>query len=348
MKFTEILEKLGQHENLTTEEAAFALKSIIDGEINHAQTAAFLYGMKSKIETVEELAAFVQVMRDAAVDVNVNTENAVDLCGTGGDHSGTFNISTATMFVVAGANVPVLKHGNRNVSSNSGSADVLEKLGANSALSKEQVEECYNETGMAFMFAPNFHPAMKNVMPARKELGMRTFFNMLGPLLNPANVKRQVIGTYSREVAQQLIAILAQLDTEFAYGVHAHDGMDEFSTASFTDVIELQGNKFGEFQKLDPRTFGFSMVDAKDLQGGDSETNAEIIKAILEGEGTEAQEEIVALNATFTIYASGLYDDLQEAHMLAMETLESGEGAEALKKFVECTQDLAQKEKDSA
>ncbi len=348
MNFTDILEKIGHKENLSAEEATFALKSIIDGEVNQARTAAFLYGMRNKVETVEELASFVRVMRDAAVPVEVDTSNAVDVCGTGGDHTGTFNISTATMFVVAGANVPVLKHGNRSVSSQSGSVDVLEALGVNPVLQKEQVEACFNETGMAFMFAPNFHPAMKNVMPARKELGMRTFFNMLGPLLNPAGVRRQVVGAYSREAVEQIIAILAQLDTEFAYGVHAHDGMDEFSTSSYSDVVELQGNKFGEFQKFDPRMFGFSMVDASDLKGGDRETNAEIIKKVLEGQGTEAQEEIVALNATFAIYASGIYEDLQEAHLLAMETLESGQGAEALKKFVEATNDLADKTKDSA
>ncbi len=347
MDFTDILEKIGMQENLTADEATFALKAIIDGEVNHSQTAAFLYGMRNKIETVEELASFVRVMRAAAIDVEVDTENAVDVCGTGGDHSGTFNISTATMFVVAASKVPVLKHGNRSVSSQSGSVDVLEALGANPVLQKEQVEACFNETGLAFMFAPNFHPAMKNVMPARKELGMRTFFNMLGPLLNPAGVKRQVIGAYSREAVEQIIAILAQLDTEFAYGVHAHDGMDEFSTASYSDVVELQGNKFGEFQKFDPRMFGFSMVNPEELKGGDCETNARIIQNVLEGKGTEAQEEIVALNATFAIYASGIYDDLQEAHLLAVETLESGQGAEMLKRFVECTNDLASKEKDS-
>lgn len=348
MNFTEILEKIGHHENLNAEEATFALKSMIDGEINQAQTAAFLYGMRNKVETVEELASFVRVMRDAAISVDVNTANAVDVCGTGGDRTGTFNISTATMFVVAGANIPVLKHGNRSVSSKSGSVDVLEALGVQPILQKEQVETCFKETGMAFMFAPNFHPAMKNVMPARKELGMRTFFNMLGPLLNPAGVKRQVIGAYSREAVEQIIAILAQLETEFAYGVHSHDGMDEFSTSAYSDVIELQGNKFGDFQKFDPRMFGFSMVNAEELQGGDREANAEIIRNVLEGNGTEAQEEIVALNATFAIYASGIYEDLQEAHLLAMETLESGQGAKALKKFVEATNDLTDKTGDSA
>ena len=348
MIFTEILEKLGRQENLSSEEAEFALQSVVNGEINHAQTAAFLYGMRNKVETVEELAAFVRVMRGAAIPVEVETEMAVDMCGTGGDKTGTFNISTAPMFVLAGSDVPVLKHGNRSVSSQCGSADVLEALGAQPALQKKQVEECFRETGMAFMFAPYFHPAMKHVMPARKELGMRTFFNMLGPLLNPAKVKRQVIGAYSREAASQLIAILAQLDTEFAYGVHAHDGMDELSTSSFTDVIELHGNKFGEFQRLDPRMFGFSMVDLKELQGGDRQVNAEIITNILNGEGTEAQQEIVALNATFAIYASGIVDDLQEAHLLAMETLENGKGADALKRFAECTQDLTNTQEDSA
>src|SRR6056297_1572369 len=212
--FTYFLEKISVSEDLTPGEAENALKLIVNGDVADEDVAAFLYGMRMNGEKVGELTAFVNVRREASVAVNEDVDGAVDLCGTGGDKSGTFNISTAAMFVVAGAGVPVLKHGNRSVSSKSGSYDVLELLGAVPNLDKKQVESLYNETGMAFMFAPNFHPALKYVMPARRALKIRTFFNMLGPLLNPANVKYQVVGAYSKEAAGNMIQILSNLDTE--------------------------------------------------------------------------------------------------------------------------------------
>ena len=238
---TEILDKLASRTDLSQQEVRSAMQTILRGEASPEQIAAFLIGMRTKGETIDELTEAVRVMREVSVRVDVNTYGAVDLCGTGGDRSGTFNISTTTMFVVAGAGVPVLKHGNRSVSSKSGSFDVLESLGAKPMLGKEQVEIMFQETGMAFMFAPLFHPALKHVMPVRRALRVRTFFNILGPLLNPAGVSRQVIGAFSQEVARQMRDISAGLGAERVITLSAADGLDEFSTVADTEVFEWGG-----------------------------------------------------------------------------------------------------------
>ncbi len=338
--FKNILEKLALQEDLSPEEASGALKAIIEGEVNNERIAAFLFGMRAKGETTEELTSFVKVMREAAVQPEVDVRGAVDLCGTGGDNSGTFNISTASMFVVAGAGIPVLKHGNRSVSSRSGSADVLEALGAVVTLDKEQIEKVYDETGMAFMFAPNFHPAMRHVMPARRALGIRTFFNILGPLLNPAGVQRQIIGAFSKEVARQIIHILANLDTEFAYTVNAHDGLDEVSLSAQSEIFELKDTMVAESVVFDPRSLDFEWEDMEDLQGGDAEYNANIIRSIMEDEAHSAQRNVVLLNAAFGIHASGKTDDLSEARDLAVESLKSASALRALDTFVEATNNV--------
>ncbi|HKI44884.1 MAG TPA: anthranilate phosphoribosyltransferase [Balneolales bacterium] len=339
--FTDILHKLANRKNLDANQAKAALEAIISGAIPEAQIAAFLFGMRAKGETVEEMTAFVEVMRKAAVHVDVDIRHAVDLCGTGGDNANTFNISTASMFVVAGAGAPVLKHGNRSVSSKSGSADVLEALGAVAALRKRQVEKVYNETGLAFMFAPYFHPAMKHVMPARKALHLRTFFNILGPLLNPAGVKRQVVGAYNRQIAHLVIQILRNLGTDFAYGINAEDGLDEFSTTTYTDVYELQHEMYSEAVRFDPRDLGIKLAQPEDLKGGDKDVNAEIIQNILKGKGTQAQQDIVTLNAVFGIHASGIVDHLKEAHERALESIASGKAERKLQQFVEATNDVS-------
>ncbi|MEX2435785.1 MAG: anthranilate phosphoribosyltransferase [Balneolaceae bacterium] len=339
--FTEYLEKISMSVDLSEQEAASAMDLILTGGVSNEEVAAFLMGMRSKGETISELTAFVQRMRDAAVTVDVNTNGAVDLCGTGGDKSGTFNISTAAMFVVAGAGVPVLKHGNRSVSSKSGSYDVLEKLGAVPNLEKAGVERMFNETGMAFMFAPNFHPAMKYVMPARRALKMRTFFNMLGPLLNPAGVKNQVVGAFSREAAGMMIQILANLQTESAFTVSAHDGLDEVSLASQSEIFELKSNMSGESVTFDPGSIGYKKVESGTLLGGDSEVNAKIIREIMDLESTDAQRNIVELNAAFAIRASNKTDNLQDASDLARESLESGRAAEKLALFISESQKIA-------
>lgn len=316
------------------------MRQIITGSVPPARIASFLFGMGCKGETASELTAFVHVMRKAAVPVVVDTESAIDLCGTGGDHSGTFNISTAAMFVAAGADVPVLKHGNAGVSSRSGSFDVLRCLGVTPDLKKDQVETCFRETGMAFMFAPLFHPAMAHVMPVRKELGMRTFFNIMGPMLNPAGVRRQMIGAFSLETAQNIIHILANLDTEFAYAVHAEDGLDEFSTTAPTHVFQLRDGAVMNNRVFDARVFGLSAATNGDLRGGSPEDNADIIRAVLDDKASVPQREIVLLNAAFAIHTSGIHDDIKDAFYAAEESLESGSAREALENLAECTSDL--------
>lgn len=342
INFTSVLNKLVQRQDLSGKEATFALEEIISGKLESEQIASFLTAMRSKGETTKELTAFVRVMREAAIKPNVDVNGAVDLCGTGGDSSGTFNISTASMFVVAGAGVPVLKHGNRSVSSKSGSADVLEELGAVVMLKKEQVERVFEEIGLVFMYAPFFHPAMKHVMSARRTMGIRTFFNILGPLLNPADVKRQMIGAYSREVARQIAHILANLDTDFAYTVNAHDGLDEISLSAQSEIFELNNRMVTESATFDPRSLDFEWTDLSELQGGDAEYNANIIRKIMANESTDAQRNVILLNAAFGIHASGKVDHLHEAKKLAEESLRSGKAQQAMEQFIEVTNEVAE------
>ena len=337
IRFSSILERLVHGENLTSEEASQAMRQIISGEVESEQIAAFLTAMRAKGETTDELTSFVRVMRNAAIKPEVDVTGAIDLCGTGGDQSGTFNISTAAMFVVAGAGVPVLKHGGRSVSSKSGSADVLEVLGAVISLDKEQVEQVFNKAGLVFMFAPKFHPAMKEVSPTRRSLGIRTFFNILGPLMNPAGVKRQMVGAYSKEVARQIARILANLDAEFAYTVNAHDGLDEVSLASQSEVYELNHRLVKESNVFDPRSLNFEWTEPEKLKGGDARENAGIIRAILEQRATRAQRDVVLLNATFGIHASGKANTLKEALERARESLQSKNALGALKRYVQAT-----------
>lgn len=335
-----ILEKLANREDLKPEEAKSALQSIIEGEVGVEQTTAFLIAMRAKGETIEELTTFVRVMREAAVSPDVDVEGAVDLCGTGGDNSGTFNISTASMFVVAGAGVPVLKHGNRSVSSKSGSADVLEALDIVATLHKEQIEKVFKETKMVFMFAPHFHPAMKHVMPARQVLGIRSFFNTMGPLLNPAGVRRQVVGAFDKRTSRQIAEILSNLNTEHVFSVHARDGLDEFSLSAPTFLYELEGDQVTEHPPFDPARLGFDPVSLQQLQGGDAFFNADIIRSVMEGKAVDAHRNIVLLNATFGIHVSGKSDSLEDAKKMAVESIDSGAALKALRRMSEATNDV--------
>lgn len=341
--FTEYLQKISRLENLSIDEAEDAMQNILEGNVSAEEISAFLMGMRMKGESIEELTSFVKVMRTASVPVDVDAKNAVDLCGTGGDRSGTFNISTAAMFVVAGAGVPVLKHGNRSVSSKSGSFDVLELLGAVPNLNKDQVETLYNETGMAFMFAPNFHPALKYVMPPRRALKIRTFFNMLGPLLNPANVKYQVIGAYSKEAASNMIQILRNLDTENAYTVHAHDGLDEITTTTHSELFELQSGLSGTSVTFDPRSLDYELAEPDSILGGNAELNAEILKSIVSNQSTKQQRDIVELNAVFAIHAANAANSLEDAKRMAAKSIESGEAKKKLELFISESKRVAEK-----
>jgi anthranilate phosphoribosyltransferase len=340
MDFKTILNKLSFSEDLTRDEAELAMNLIMSGEVSSEQVAGFLTAMRLKGESIDELTGFVKVMRDKAVKVDVDVNGAVDLVGTGGDKSGTFNISTTSTFVVAGAGVPIIKHGNRSASSKCGSADVLEHLGAKIELDHSQVKSVFDEVGMAFMYAPMFHPAMKYVMPARRALGFRTFFNILGPMCNPAGVKRYVIGAFSKEVAEKMAKILSNLDTEFAYTFNSHDGLDEVSTTSQAEIFELKDSVASTAITFEPESLGFDRVDMDQLMGGDAEQNAEIMTSILDDEATPAQRDIIILNATFAIQASGKVGSLIEAKELAEESLFSGKAKEVFDNFIQATNNV--------
>lgn len=339
MDFKSILNKLSFSEDLTEIEAETAMTLIMSGEISEPKIAAFLTAMRLKGETVEELTAFVKVMRSKAVKVDVDITGAIDLVGTGGDQSGTFNISTAASFITAAAGVPVIKHGNRSASSKCGSADVLEHLGASIELGKEGVEQVFDEVGMAFMFAPMFHPAMKYVMPSRRELGFRTFFNILGPMVNPAGVQRYVIGAFSKEVAKKMVHILANLDTDFAYTFNAHDGLDEVSLTSQSEIFELKDKVVSTSIIFEPESIGFQKVKMNVLMGGGKEKNAKILTNIMANKATEAQQNIVLLNAAFAIQASGKVETLEEGKALAEDALRSGKARKLLNDFIDATND---------
>lgn len=338
--FKDILTKIAAGEDLEESEAEFALEEIVNGNVSDIHIAAFLFGMRMKGETPTEMTVFVKVMREKAVKVSVDTGKAVDLCGTGGDHSGTFNISTSAMFVAAGAGVPVLKHGNRSVSSKSGSADVIEALGGVAELRKEQVEQVFSETGIAFMYAPFFHPAMKHVMPARRALGMRSFFNVLGPLLNPADVRHQIVGAFNKQTAHLIAQILSNLDTEFAYTVNAEDGLDEISLSADSQLYEVSNSMVSDAVRFSPETLNFDRIELADLQGGDAQYNAIIITDIVDNKATKAQKNIAVVNAAFGIHAARITESLSEAKEVAEESIASGAARKALDDFVEATNNV--------
>ncbi len=338
--FKDILEKLSFSEDLDQREAEMALTMIMNGETDSDQIASFLTAMRIKGETIDELTGFVRVMREKSVKVDADVSGAVDLVGTGGDKSGTFNISTAAAFVTAGAGIPVIKHGNRSASSKCGSADVLEHLGAAIELGKKEVEQVYTEAGMAFMFAPMFHPAMKYVMPARRSIGFRTFFNILGPMANPAGVKRYVIGAFSKQIAEKMAHILANLDTEFAYTFNAHDGLDELSITGYSEVFELKESMVSTSFTLDPKFLGFDTYRMEELMGGDAAENAQILMNVFDDKATDPQRDIVLLNASFAIQASGKVGELKEAKEMAIESVKSGKAKKVFTRFVEATNDV--------
>ncbi len=346
--FTEILNQLAMSRHLDAQDASDALGAIIRGEVSEPEIAAFLFGMRQKGETLEEMTAFTRVMRDAAVAVEVDTDGAVDVCGTGGDQSGTVNISTAVMFVAAGAGVPVLKHGNRSVSSHSGSVDVLEHLGANPLMHKEIAEKCFELTGMTFMFAPYFHPAMKHVVPVRKALRMRTFFNVMGPLLNPAGVKRQVIGAFNVETAEMIAGIMSNVGMDHVHAVHSDDGLDELTVSAESTLFRVFNGSGVVSERFNPKSLGFEISPIDDLKGGDAASNALAITEMFLGRSKPGLRDTVILNTAFAIVTSGKADDLRFAVSMARESLGSGAAASKLKEFVECTRDINKPEGSAA
>jgi anthranilate phosphoribosyltransferase len=323
-----IIEKLSQNQNLTQEEMKLAMEEIMTGKIDTPDIVSFLTFLNKKGETVEELTAAVSVMRHHVTKINTKHKVILDTCGTGGDRLGTFNISTIVAFVASGCGITVAKHGNRSVSSHCGSADILEALGININLSKEKIERCLDEIGIAFLFAQNLHPAMKHAMPARKEIGKRTMFNILGPLTNPACATHQLIGVYDARWTETLAHVLNNLGTMHALVVHGEDGLDEITTTAKTKVSEAREGKIRNFQ-ISPEEFGFDRVKLEDLSGGTAQDNAKILLDILNGK-PGSRRDIVVLNAAASIYVADKAKSIKDAIRLASESIDSGK---ALKKL---------------
>ncbi len=324
MAFLSFLHRVAAREDLSRDDALQAMSLILDGDATTAQIAAFLVALKMKGETSEEMLGFAAAMRErsARVDAQIGDEALVDTCGTGGDALGTFNISTVAAFVAAGTGVRVAKHGNRSMSSPCGSADVLESLGININLNAAQVGEAIRKVGIGFLFAPLHHPAMKNAQPARAELKMRTVFNLLGPLTNPAGAQHQLIGASSPDAAELMAQTLAGLGTTHAYVVHGFDGLDEVSTTGPTLVYEITPTKFDK-HLWTPGDFGVSRASLADLAGGDPERNGDIAKRILAGE-KGAPRDVVVVNAAVALMAAGRATDLRTAVKLAQESIDRG------------------------
>lgn len=333
-----LIQKLLDGNDLLNKEMQEAMNIIMEGRATEAQMGAFLTALRAKGESEEEIAAGAKIMREKAL--KLDTKNyAIDTCGTGGDKSGTFNISTLVAIIAAACGVSVLKHGNRSVSSKSGSADVLEALGININLSPEQVAQCVDIEGIGFMFAPHFHPSMKNVASVRKELGTRTIFNVLGPLTNPAHVKGQIVGTYEDNLTEKLAFALKALGTEHAMVVHGLDGLDEITTTTQTKVSELKNDHIKHYY-ISPEQFGLNHAKTSDLLGGDSITNAAIIHDILEGE-KGPKRDITVMNAAAALYVGKKSKTLKEGIVLAEKTIDSGLAKEKLQRFIEVSKRLS-------
>jgi len=326
----------GRH--LTFEEAAIVMEEIMSGEATPAQVAAFATALRMKGETVDEIAGLASVMQAKATPVQV-TQPVVDTCGTGGDGFGSFNISTTAAFVVAAAGLKVAKHGNRAMSSHCGSADVLEAVGVNIDLDAEAVAKCVETIGIGFMFAPNFHPAMKYAAAPRREIGIRTVFNILGPLTNPAKAKFQVIGVPSRELGEKIAFVLHRLGTEHSLVVHGTDGMDEISISRKSLVWDVTPHRVSPPYEVSPDDFGFMKASMTQIKGGTARQNAKILRGILSGE-VGARRNIVIMNAAAALVAGNQASDLKEGAAIAEKTIDSGKALAKLDELIKLSQSL--------
>ncbi len=328
-----------ERHNLSGDEMREVMRLIMTGQATPAQVGGFLVGLRMKGETVEEIAAAAGVMRELATPVGVHGPHLVDTCGTGGDGASTFNISTASAFVVAAAGGKVAKHGNRSVSSKSGSADVLEAAGVNLELSPEQVARCVNEVGVGFMFAPRHHGAMKHAIGPRREMGVRTIFNLLGPLTNPAQAPNQVLGVFSDQWVEPLAEVLQRLGSEHVLVVHAEDGMDEISIGAPTHVAELKDGRVRVFT-IQPEQFGLQRSEVSKLVAGSPAESLKMIESVLNNEAGPARD-IVALNAGAAIYVAGLAPDLGAGIKTAQAVIASGAAKKKLQDLVALSRKLA-------
>lgn len=348
--FKSLIHKVVGEGDLSEGEMVDAMEVIMGGEATHAQVAAFLTALRMKGETVDEITGAARVMREHATRIaveprpavsvdrdepNVEVESIVDTCGTGGDATNTFNISTTTAFVLAGAGVRVAKHGNRAVSSCCGSADVLEALGVNVEVSPATVKRCVEEIGIGFLYAPLLHSAMKHVAPVRRELGIRTIFNVLGPLTNPAGASCQVLGVFKKELTRMLADVLNRLGSVRAFVVHGADGLDEITITGPTHVAELRDAKVAEYE-IRPEDFGFSTAPPRSIRGGDKEENARIVRAVLSGE-QGPRRDVVLMNAAAALVAAAVVPELAAGIPLAAAAVDSGKAAQKLNQLIALT-----------
>lgn len=338
--FPSLIEKLLLKNHLREEEAYSCMQNILLGQVSPIQIAGFLTALRAKGESVDEIVGFIKAMRASMIKINPKDSLVADTCGTGGDGKGTFNISTAAAFVVAGAGIPVAKHGNRSISSACGSADVLEALGIKIDCSKEQAEKCLNEIGITFLFAPLYHPAMKNVAPVRKELAIRTIFNILGPLINPASTNVQIIGVAKKELLSPIASVLQKLNQgkKSCFMVIHNSGHDEIILSGQGKGLEIKGGKIN-LKTLNSKNFGFMTVKTKDLRGGDAKENAEILKKILSGMEHPLKNVILA-NASLALFCADQiskkqYKNLKDAVSHAKLALEEGAALKKLEKLIE-------------
>ncbi len=334
----EAINSLVSGDSLTFEQAAAVMEEIMSGEATPAQIAAFITALRIKGETVDEIAGLASVMRAKAVPV-VATPPLVDTCGTGGDNTATFNISTAAAFVAAGSGLKVAKHGNRAMSSHCGSADVLEALGVKIELGPEAVAECLETMGIGFMFAPTFHPAMKYAAGPRREIGIRTVFNILGPLTNPAHAEHQVIGVPSEELGNKIAAVLHRLGTKHSLVVHGRNGMDEISISGESLVWEVDEHGVSPPYEVSPTEFGFTAVSLDEISGGTPEENGEMLRHLLLGE-KGPRRDVVVMNAAAALVAGNQAPDLKEGARIAEEAIDNGQALEKLDRLVRLSQSL--------
>ncbi len=331
----EYLEKIINKEDLSFSESFSAMNEIMNGEVNNSQLAGFLIALKSKGEKPAEVAGFAKSMQEKSIKINCEDENAIDVCGTGGDNSGSFNISTAAAFVVAGAGVKVAKHGNRSISSKSGSADVLQSLGVNINLSQKQSEEALNKIGITFLFAPLYHPAMKYASTVRKELGMKTVFNMLGPLTNPARVKKQLIGTFNLKAAKTMSEAAKYLELKKVCFICGNDKYDEIFLGDLTEVNEYNQGKEITSYTLSNKSFNYPLIHQNDIKGDTPEVNAQIILEIFNNKKRNGAFHTVAANAALALYAADYSNDLNECIKAAEDSIKSGAALNKLFKLKE-------------
>jgi anthranilate phosphoribosyltransferase len=335
-------------QDLSEKEASDVMTEIMSGEATEAQIASFITALRMKGETVEEITGFAKIMRKFATpirvrtgldidrdDINIDTETILDTCGTGGDKTNTFNISTVTAFVIAACGISVAKHGNRSVSSACGSADVLESLGVNLDVKPEKVEECISKIGIGFLFAPSLHGAMKYAIGPRRQIGIRTVFNLLGPLTNPAGANTQVLGVYEDALVEVVANVLKNLGSRRAWVVRGNDGLDEITTTDLTKVAELKDGEV-KIYSIKPEDFGIKRAKMEDIRGGNKEDNATIVKDILSGT-KGPKRDVVLLNAGACLLVSGKAKDLKEGIKIAGEAIDSGKAKEKLEMLIKIT-----------